>query len=746
MAILQGTPGDDALDGQGGEQTLIGGEGNDRYRIDSTGDQIIEQGPTLALTLASRTALQATAIGSNGVNAMSGDGRVVAFSAAASALSVSSPNRFDLMTRDLTEGGTRIAAQRADGVPIAAAMPSLSFDGTHLAFQASLAQASPTTLVQGVQAQFYTGPSTVLTGIFVRHAGSGAVVPVSTSAGGDWQDGPSASPDLSADGRYVVFSSSASNLAPGEVPPGYDSIYWKDVQTGAIARVSQGAASVAGDNNSTNPSISGDGRVVAFQSFATNLVAGDTNETFDIFVWRRDTDSVTRVSTDSAGVAPGVTAFGARVPNASTRPDISADGRYVAFVSGAATLVVGDTNNAFDVFRKDLQTGETRRVSVAADGTQGNGDSQTNDENSVAISGDGRFVAFSSAASNLVAGDTNGVADTFLKDMLTGQIVRLSQSSAGVSGNGPAAGVAISDDGRVITFTTRAGNLLAGDTNNANDVYAIGNPFLNGGLDVATTTVSFTLPAHVETLEALGSGIDGIGNSADNRLVNLGLGNRLVGAAGTDTGVFAGTRAGHQVERAGTRFIVTSQDGARSAALESVEQLAFDDKSFSLVAPPATSTPEYGKTSTFLFDPVYYLLANPDLVPSVTVATANQHFFGGAGPAQGRRPNAWFDASFYEQRWPDLAAAGLDDTTLFLHYNLYGVWEGRSANRALNGFNGERYLAENPDVAGYVDANLDAFLGSRTNGAIAHFVIYGEREGRLAFETDGTPIDFGYLV
>ena len=114
--------------------------------------------------------------------------------------------------------------------------------------------------------------------------------------------------------------------------------------------------------------------------------------------------------------------------------------------------------------------------------------------------------------------------------------------------------------------------------------------------------------------------------------------------------------------------------------------------------------------------------------------------------AAGRTPNSWFDADYYRNKWSDLSSLNLDDATLFRHYNLFGVWEGRSGGPAFDHFDGNRYLVDNPDVAAYVDANLSAFLGSRSNGAIAHFVIYGSNEGRLAYDTTAHLVDLGYVL
>lgn len=162
-------------------------------------------------------------------------------------------------------------------------------------------------------------------------------------------------------------------------------------------------------------------------------------------------------------------------------------------------------------------------------------------------------------------------------------------------------------------------------------------------------------------------------------------------------------------------------------------------------APPRGAAPAIDTSSDFLFDPVYYLWANPELVPTVPLADALTHYLE-TGAAGGRAPTAWFDASYYAQRWDDLADLGLDDAMLFAHFNRFGVWEGRAPGPLFDGFDGARYLDDNPDVAAYVDAFVDDFLGNRVNGAIAHFIIYGAAEGRVAYDTAGVGIDLDYLA
>jgi Tol biopolymer transport system component len=177
----------------------------------------------------------------------------------------------------------------------------------------------------------------------------------------------------------------------------------------------------------------------------------------DIFVRDTVTGRTTRVSVSSRE----------RQANAgSQQASISADGRYVAFVSFASNLVAGDTNGTWDVFMRDTAKGKTTRVSVSSGGQQGNDQSGT-----PSISADGRYVAFYSYASNLVAGDTNGKADVFVRDTVTGRTTRVSVSSRERQGNGYSYEPSISTDGRYVAFYSLASNLVAGDTNTAGDIF-----------------------------------------------------------------------------------------------------------------------------------------------------------------------------------------------------------------------------------------------------------------------------------
>lgn len=263
-------------------------------------------------------------------------------------------------------------------------------------------------------------------------AGTGIAAPapterVSVDSSGAQANGLSDHPTISADGRFVAFEgANASNLVPSDTN-GVADVFVRDRQLGTTERVSVDSAGGQSNSGSAFAAISADGRFVAFQSVASNLVPGDTNSQIDVFVHDRQTGATTRESVKSDGSQVG-TGGGA--------PAISADGRYVAFMSPDPGFVAGDTNGTWDVFVHDQQTGTTSRASV---------DSAENGANDIstspALNADGRFAGFVSAASNLVANDTNGVADVFVHDQQTGVTERVSASSSGGEGNAPSGAV-----------------------------------------------------------------------------------------------------------------------------------------------------------------------------------------------------------------------------------------------------------------------------------------------------------------
>jgi Tol biopolymer transport system component len=293
-----------------------------------------------------------------------------------------------------------------------------------------------------------------------------ATVLVSVSSSGRQGNHDSFAAGISAHGRYVAFLSWATNLVPGDTNGRLD-VFRRNRSTGATIRVSvssSGAQARCSDpwGCSGPASMSADGRFVAFVSSAGNLVAGDTNHLPDVFVHDCVTGRTTRVSVGRGGrQGNGASGFAA----------ISADGRFVAFTSAAWNLVGRDTNGTSDVFVHDRSTGRTRLVSVSSVGVEGNRDSE-----GPAISAHGRVVAFTSDASNLVVGDTNHIADVFVHDRDTGRTTRVSVSSGGVQAAGFPTGTgsnspAISADGRYVAFHSEAQNLVRHDTNDTFDIF-----------------------------------------------------------------------------------------------------------------------------------------------------------------------------------------------------------------------------------------------------------------------------------
>ena len=256
---------------------------------------------------------------------------------------------------------------------------------------------------------------------------------------------------LSDGGEVIAFESAATNLVPGDTNDSED-VFTRS--SAGILRASVSSGGLQADGPSRNPSLSGDGQILVFESSATNLVLGDTNGAWDVFVHYRQTGETKRISLSSTGQQTGADCGDAQ---------ISRSGRYVTFQCDAA-LTPDDLNTYTDVYRHDLQTGQVQRVSVSAvAGQPGNGDSLTS-----AVSDDGRFVVFSSDASDLVAGDDNASWDVFVRDLEAGTTQRVSVSSAGIPGNShsnlPAAVAssvdAISGDGRFVLFRSMATNLV----------------------------------------------------------------------------------------------------------------------------------------------------------------------------------------------------------------------------------------------------------------------------------------------
>lgn len=427
-------------------------------------------------------------------------------------------------TKAQDPGTTERVSVACDGTEANAASSgaAISADGRYVAFRSQA-----TNLLSG-DTNDYCGDSGTdnCSDVFVYDRQADDIERVSVASDGTEGNGHSWPPAISADGRYVAFVSRATNLVPNDTN-GWHDVFVHDRQTGHTQRISVASDGTQADDLSGcqlscdyegencywvcgAPAISADGRLVAFGSWATNLVLDDTNDTYDVFVHDRQTGETSRVSlasdgTEAEGLSdyPAISADGryvafqsrarnlvsgdddynqdvflhdrqtgqtTRVTEAngdSTYPSLSADARFVAFFSFASDLVSDDSNDACDVFVRDLQTLETTRSSVASDGTEANGWSLA-----CVISRGGRYVAFISGASNLVPGDANDATDVFLHDNETGITQRMSVASDGTEGNGWSSYFpAISATGRHIAFISTATNLVPNDTNGCTDIF-----------------------------------------------------------------------------------------------------------------------------------------------------------------------------------------------------------------------------------------------------------------------------------
>lgn len=292
--------------------------------------------------------------------------------------------------------------------------------------------------------------------VFLRDDATGAIERISVSSTGAQANRSSHAAGgaiaVSADGSHIAFYSDASNLVDGDENSHRD-VFLRRRTDGSTTLVSVSTAGVQGNGPSLYPSISANGRRVAFQSQASNLIAGDSNGVADIFIRDLDAGTTTR-------------ACGLEGNQFSSTPALSDDGSTVAFASAASNFVVGDDNEALDVFVCDVESGAVARVSVGVAGIGGNGDSIL-----PAISADGRFVAFKSLANNLVADDRNGVVDVFLHDRQSGVTERISVDRLGADADHFSFPPSVSDDGRFVAFGSFATDIINNDINQVSDVF-----------------------------------------------------------------------------------------------------------------------------------------------------------------------------------------------------------------------------------------------------------------------------------
>lgn len=338
-----------------------------------------------------------------------------------------------------------LVSRMADGSvpPVASAgTPYLTPDGRYVVFESDI-RLIPSDPSAGRQ-------------IYRLDRVSGTLLRCSRAQGGGPSNGSSVNASASANGNMIVFQSTADDIVAGDAN-GKTDIFVFDVGSGATEMVSVSSAGQQGGRNCEFSSISADGRWVAFGSESSGLAPGNGLLNSDIFIRDRALGVTLLVSRSSTGAAANRDSWG---------PSLSADGRYCAFQSLADNLVPGDTNHLYDVFVRDLLMGTTTRVSVSSTGAQAHGESSW-----CAISGDGACVGFTSSAPDLVPGDLNGTNDAFVHDLATGFTELVSKNSAGVIGTGYSYQAHPSFDGSRVAFSSLATNLVAGDTSSIEDVF-----------------------------------------------------------------------------------------------------------------------------------------------------------------------------------------------------------------------------------------------------------------------------------
>lgn len=393
---------------------------------------------------------------SNGAIA-SADGRCVAFYSDATNLVPLDNNGYqDVFVYDRDTHRTTLVSVGANGEPangpsqLQKFRPAIDAGCTTVAFSSDATNLVP-------------GDTNRKTDIYARDLGAGTNRLVSIGLGSAPADGASSFPSMSGDNGLIAFQSVATNLVENDTNRASDIFVAEP--NGAITRVSVGPGGVQANGSSITPSISADGRCVAFASTATNLFPGkpDTNGVPDIYV---ECDGVVtcRASVSSAGVEPDQMSF---------LPALNADGTIVAFKSNATNLVPGDLNQSADVFVHNCLTGETQRVSVGDQGQEGNDIAIP-----PSISGDGRFVAFGSFASNLLQGQsTGGYSQVYVRDLVRQTTTLVSSSLDGQPGNGsvPDLPPSITQDGGFVAFDSLATDLVARRTQGYLNAYIRAN-------------------------------------------------------------------------------------------------------------------------------------------------------------------------------------------------------------------------------------------------------------------------------
>lgn len=377
---------------------------------------------------------------------VSTNGRFVVFSSDATNLVPGDTNgKTDVFRRDLKTRETVRVSVNGDGV-----------EGNGRSFASGVSRDGRLVLFWSHATNLVPGDTNGFEDVFLRDVALGTTTRLSLAPGGVQTNGGNRFPTMTDDGRLIAFESFATNLVPFD-SNGRTDIYLLDRTTGQTTRLAQPSEGES-NGDSLRPIITPNGHYVAFESSASDLVSGDTNGSIDAFVLNLTDGTLVRASISDAGIEGDQQSRG---------PTVSKNGRWAVFTSLADNLVPGDTNQVFDIFVRDLRRGTTRRVSVSSDGVEGNSGSTRG----AAIDASGRFIAFGSFASNLVPGDFNGASDVFLRDLVRGTTTRLTKAFDGGEANGDSSAAAFV--GRSVLVQSPAGNLVAGDTNATDDLFLL---------------------------------------------------------------------------------------------------------------------------------------------------------------------------------------------------------------------------------------------------------------------------------
>jgi hypothetical protein len=442
---------------------------------------------------------------------ISADGTKVAFWSLATNFDPGDTDQFaDIYVKDLATGDITLASTSDTGIKgnndsIGA---SLSDDGTKVAFYSNATNLDP-------------ADKDAVFDVYVKDLSTGALTLASTSDAGTKGNDYGLEPFLSGDGTKVAFRSSATNLDPADTDS-FDDVYVKDLSTGDLTLASTSDTGAKGDGASISHSLSDDGTKVGFDSSATNLDPGDTDSIEDVYVKDLVTGDITLASTSNAGIKGN---------NVSAEASLSDDGTTVAFFSGATNFDAADTDSDFDVYVKDLSTGDVTLASTSDSGTKGDSTSF-----GAFLAPDGTKVAFVSFSDNLDPGDTDSIEDVFVKDIVTGDITLASTSDQGIKGNDLSFGGHFSDDGTKVVFLSSATNLDPADTDANEDVFVKELGATPGECTITGTSGDDLLRGtpNADVICGLGGNDKLRGSGGDDLLIGGGGNDALVGGSGGD--------------------------------------------------------------------------------------------------------------------------------------------------------------------------------------------------------------------